>query len=213
MKLPKGWSARTLVGLRTKLLNWFDKHQRELPWRNCADGAAESPRDAYRIWVSEVMLQQTQVATVIPYYEKFCRRFPTVHELATAELDEVLKFWAGLGYYSRARNLHRCARVVVEQHGGKFPDTEAGLRELPGIGAYTAAAIAAIAFQKRSFQSESDWFSATESANESDLQAARYRAMSRKRLMKTVRSAVQEWTRSERSFRSTTQTSSNPAME
>ncbi len=100
------------------------------------------------VWLSEIMLQQTTVATVGPYFRDFLTRWPTVEALTTADLDQVLHAWQGLGYYARARNLHRCARVVVEQHGGRFPDTEEGLRELPGIGAYTAAAIAAIAFDR-----------------------------------------------------------------
>ena len=107
----------------------------------------ESP-DPYRIWLSEIMLQQTTVGAVGPYFRDFIARWPTVQALAAADLDEVLHAWQGLGYYARARNLHRCARVVVEQHGGVFPDTESSLRELPGIGAYTAAAIAAIAFDR-----------------------------------------------------------------
>src|SRR5690606_17674522 len=102
--------------------------------------------DPYRVWLSEVMLQQTTVKAVIPYYREFLRRWPSVEALAAAGVDEVLAAWAGLGYYSRARNLHRCARVVVARHGGRFPRSEAALRELPGIGPYTAAAVAAIAF-------------------------------------------------------------------
>ena len=101
------------------------------------------------MWLSEIMLQQTTVKAVAPYYARFLARFPTVAELAAAPLDDVLKLWAGLGYYARARNLHACAKAVAEQHGGQFPDTEDGLRELPGIGGYTAAAIAAIAFDRR----------------------------------------------------------------
>jgi A/G-specific adenine glycosylase len=127
------------------LLQWYDRHRRVLPWR-----AARGERaDPYRVWLSEIMLQQTTVKAVAPYYARFLARFPTVAALAAAPLDDVLKLWAGLGYYARARNLHACARGVAEQHGGKFPDTEQALRTLPGIGAYTAAAIAAIAFEKR----------------------------------------------------------------
>ena len=102
--------------------------------------------DTYRVWLSEIMLQQTTVKAVIPYYQAFLRRWPTIEALAAASLDDVLAAWAGLGYYSRARNLHTCARAVVERHGGRFPATEPELLELPGIGPYTAAAIAAIAF-------------------------------------------------------------------
>ena len=123
------------------LLAWYDRHRRVLPWRA---RAGERP-DPYRVWLSEIMLQQTTVRAVAPYYARFLERFPTVAQLAAEPLDDVLKLWAGLGYYARARNLHACARAVVERHGGRFPDTEAVLLTLPGIGAYTAAAIAAIA--------------------------------------------------------------------
>jgi A/G-specific adenine glycosylase len=126
----------------TLLLAWYDRHARVLPWRARRGDAA----DPYRVWLSEIMLQQTTVKTVGPYFAKFCTRWPSVEAMAAASRDEVLQMWAGLGYYSRARNLHACAVEVAEQHGGAFPDSEAGLRELPGIGLYTAAAIAAIAF-------------------------------------------------------------------
>jgi A/G-specific adenine glycosylase len=116
-----------------------------LPWR-AAPGEAADP---YGVWLSEIMLQQTTVAAVVPYYETFLARWPTVAGLAAADLDEVLHAWQGLGYYARARNLHRCAGVVANDLGGRFPSTEAGLRELPGIGAYTAAAVATIAFGQR----------------------------------------------------------------
>ncbi|MBS0243232.1 MAG: A/G-specific adenine glycosylase [Proteobacteria bacterium] len=125
-----------------RLLDWYDRERRELPWRYAP---GETP-DPYRVWLSEVMLQQTTVKAVIPYFHEFVRRWPKVERLAKAKLDDVLAAWAGLGYYSRARNLHACARAVVELHAGRFPSTEAQLRELPGIGPYTAAAIAAIAF-------------------------------------------------------------------
>src|SRR5690606_37915843 len=105
--------------------------------------------DPYRVWLSEVMLQQTTTVTVAPYFARFCARWPDVAALAAAPLEEVLKEWAGLGYYARARNLHACARQVAERHGGGFPDTEGALRALPGIGAYTAAAVAAIAFGRK----------------------------------------------------------------
>ena len=127
------------------LLAWYDRHRRRLPWRALP---GETP-DAYRVWLSEIMLQQTTVKAVGPYYAKFLARWPNVHALAAATLDDVLKDWAGLGYYARARNLHSCAQAVAAQYGGQFPDTEDGLRALPGIGGYTAAAIAAIAFNRR----------------------------------------------------------------
>jgi A/G-specific adenine glycosylase len=124
------------------LLAWYDGHRRTLPWR-----AAPGERgDPYRVWLSEVMLQQTTVKAVAPYYARFLARWPDVRALAAAPLGEVLKTWAGLGYYARARNLHACARAVVERHGGEFPASEAALRALPGVGSYTAAAIAAIAY-------------------------------------------------------------------
>jgi A/G-specific adenine glycosylase len=127
------------------LLAWYDRHRRVLPWRAMP---GETP-DPYRVWLSEIMLQQTTVRAVAPYYARFLKRFPTIRHLAAAPLDDVLKAWAGLGYYARARNLHACARAVVARHGGRFPDSEEALRALPGIGAYTAAAVAAIAFDRR----------------------------------------------------------------
>ena len=127
------------------LLAWYDRHRRVLPWR-----ARKGERaDPYRVWLSEIMLQQTTVKAVAPYYARFLERFPTVTRLAAAPLDEVLSLWAGLGYYARARNLHACARAVAARHGGEFPGTEEELLTLPGIGTYTAAAIAAIAFDRR----------------------------------------------------------------
>jgi A/G-specific adenine glycosylase len=127
------------------LLAWYDRHRRKLPWRPPAGERA----DPYRVWLSEIMLQQTGVKTVGPYFEKFVARWPDVDALGRASLDDVLRMWAGLGYYSRARNLHACAVAVLRDHGGVFPDSEEGLRALPGIGPYTAAAIAAIAFDRR----------------------------------------------------------------
>jgi A/G-specific adenine glycosylase len=127
------------------LLAWYDRHQRTLPWRPPA-GVRPDP---YRVWLSEIMLQQTTVATVGPYFDRFVARWPDISALAVASLDEVLQLWQGLGYYARARNLHACARAVVERHGGVFPDEPAALRALPGVGDYTAAAIAAIAFDRR----------------------------------------------------------------
>ncbi|TAH68119.1 MAG: A/G-specific adenine glycosylase [Rhodopseudomonas palustris] len=129
-------------GHAARLLAWYDQNARVLPWR-ARPGAAADP---YRVWLSEIMLQQTTVKTVGPYFAKFLARWPDVAALAAAPREEVLQMWAGLGYYSRARNLHACALAVVRDHGGAFPDDEAGLRQLPGIGPYTAAAIAAIAF-------------------------------------------------------------------
>ena len=126
------------------LLAWYDRHRRALPWR--AQPGERS--DPYRVWLSETMLQQTTVKAVAPYYARFLARWPELEALAAAPLDEVLAAWAGLGYYARARNLHACARALVERHGGRFPASEGALRELPGIGAYTAAAIAAIAFNQ-----------------------------------------------------------------
>jgi A/G-specific adenine glycosylase len=127
------------------LLDWYDRHRRRLPWR----AAAGQLPDPYRVWLSEIMLQQTGVKTVGPYFEKFLAHWPDVAALGSASLDDVLRMWAGLGYYSRARNLHACAVAVLREHGGVFPDTEEGLRALPGIGPYTASAIAAIAFDRR----------------------------------------------------------------
>jgi A/G-specific adenine glycosylase len=127
------------------LLAWYDRHRRKLPWRPEAGVTA----DPYAVWLSEIMLQQTTVRAVGPYFAKFMARWPSVTALGEASLDDVLRMWAGLGYYSRARNLHACAVAVSRARGGAFPDTEQGLRALPGIGPYTAAAIAAIAFGRR----------------------------------------------------------------
>jgi A/G-specific adenine glycosylase len=129
------------------LLAWYDRHHRRLPWRvSPADRRAGEIGDPYRVWLSEIMLQQTTVAAVKSYFEAFTARWPSVADLAGAAETDVMKAWAGLGYYSRARNLHACARAVVAEHGGRFPETEEALRALPGVGPYTAAAIAAIAF-------------------------------------------------------------------
>ncbi len=127
-----------------QLLDWYTANQRRLPWRH---GPGERP-DPYRVWLSEVMLQQTTVKAVIPYYLKFLALWPDVQALAAARLDDVLAAWAGLGYYSRARKLHACAQAVAAEHGGRFPAVEQELIKLPGIGPYTAAAVAAIAFER-----------------------------------------------------------------
>jgi A/G-specific adenine glycosylase len=138
--VPEDGAARPVL-----LLEWYDRHRRKLPWRPVAGERA----DPYCVWLSEIMLQQTGVKTVGPYFLKFLARWPDVDALGRASLDDVLRMWAGLGYYSRARNLHACAVAVRRDHGGAFPDTEEALRALPGIGPYTAAAIAAIAFGRR----------------------------------------------------------------
>ena len=131
--------------LQIKLLDWYDVHGRTLPWRVWKGRA-----DPYRVWLSEIMLQQTTVTTVTPYFKAFTGRWPTLEALDGAELDDVLHAWQGLGYYARARNLHACAGVVTARHGGRFPDDEKALQSLPGVGAYTAAAISAIAFGRPS---------------------------------------------------------------
>ncbi|MEZ5897685.1 MAG: A/G-specific adenine glycosylase [Parvularculaceae bacterium] len=130
-----------------KLLTWYDANARVLPWRvgPAARKAGAAP-DPYRVWLSEIMLQQTTVATVAPRFEDFIARWPQVEDMAAAPIEDILGQWAGLGYYARARNLHKCARVVADGHKGAFPREESALRELPGVGPYTAAAIAAIAF-------------------------------------------------------------------
>lgn len=128
----------TETRIRRSLLHWFRKHRRPLPWR--------ATSDPYRVWVSEVMLQQTQVAAAVPYYERFLRAFPTVQDLARAPFERVLQLWSGLGYYRRARHLHAAARTVVARFGGKFPATVDEARQLPGVGEYTAAAVLSIAY-------------------------------------------------------------------
>ena len=131
---------RRARGVRENLLQWYDREKRDLPWRHS--------RDPYAIWLSETMLQQTRVDTVIPYYERFLQRFPSIHDLADANTDDVLGHWAGLGYYSRARNLQAAARRVVDDFDGRLPEDAAALRDLPGIGRYTAGAVASIAFDQ-----------------------------------------------------------------
>ncbi|GBC92974.1 Adenine DNA glycosylase [bacterium HR15] len=135
----KSLDPEWVAAVRQQLGNWFRTAHRPLPWR--------TTRDPYHIWVSEIMLQQTQTAYVIPYYERFIQRFPTIHALAEAPLEEVLRYWEGLGYYARARHLHRAAQILVQQ-GGQLPREVGRLRELPGIGAYTAGAIASLAFNQ-----------------------------------------------------------------
>lgn len=135
--------------LAQELLDWYDRHHRDLPWRISPPMAARGIRpEPYHIWLSEVMLQQTTVQAVKAYFAKFMTRWPTVDALAAAPSEDVMAAWAGLGYYARARNLKKCAEAVASLHGGRFPDTEDGLRSLPGIGDYTAAAVAAIAFNR-----------------------------------------------------------------
>jgi A/G-specific adenine glycosylase len=126
------------AGIRRALGRWYDAHRRDLPWRRSAD--------PYAVWVSEVMLQQTQVATVVPYYERWLARFPDIVHLAAADLQTVLKLWEGLGYYARARNFHRAAQIVAERHGGRVPADASAFRALPGVGDYIAAAVLSIAF-------------------------------------------------------------------
>jgi A/G-specific adenine glycosylase len=138
MTLP----ADELATLRARLLAWYDAHRRDLPWR-AAPGEAADP---YRVWLSEVMLQQTRVETVKPYFARWLERFPTLDALAGAPLDDVLKAWEGLGYYSRARNFHRAVREVAERHAGTVPDDPEAFRALPGVGRYTAGAVMSIAF-------------------------------------------------------------------
>jgi A/G-specific adenine glycosylase len=138
--IPVWFSIPEQRQFQKQILAWYDAHRRDLPWRES--------RDPYRVWLSEIMLQQTRVAAVIEHYHEFLRRFPTVQKLAAAREASVLATWSGLGYYRRARMLHAAAKVMVRERGGKFPASEAGLRELPGIGRYTAAAIASIAFDE-----------------------------------------------------------------
>lgn len=132
------------------LVAWHDAHQRNLPWRRDMAGAnaAAGHRSPYAVWISEIMLQQTRVEAVVAYYERWMARFPTVEALAAADLQDVLKTWEGLGYYARARNLHRAARIIVDEHAGRFPHTRQALLALPGIGEYTAGALLSIAFNQ-----------------------------------------------------------------
>lgn len=137
------------LGAQARLLAWYDAQARQLPWRVSPSDRARGVRpDPYRVWLSEIMLQQTTVVHAAPYFLKFLQLWPTVHDLAAARDSDVMSAWAGLGYYARARNLLACARAVAHDHDGRFPDTEEGLRALPGLGPYTAAAVAAIAFDR-----------------------------------------------------------------
>lgn len=129
---------RKILRIRRKILGWYDREKRDLPWRRT--------RDPYRIWIAEVMLHQTRVETVLPYYERFLKRFPDAGALARARLQTVLKMWEGLGYYGRARNLHRAAKIIVREHGGSLPDDPGALGRLPGLGAYSVGAIGSIAY-------------------------------------------------------------------
>jgi len=133
-------TGRARKAFQRRLLHWFRAHRRELPWR--------ASRDPYRVWVAEIMLQQTRIAAVMPYYERFLAVFPTVEALARAAQDDVLRLWSGLGYYSRARNLHHAAREIVERHSGRFPRAHDAALALPGIGGYTAAAVLSIAYDE-----------------------------------------------------------------
>ncbi|MBI4462829.1 MAG: A/G-specific adenine glycosylase [Acidobacteria bacterium] len=147
MPAPKHWMPRgtgvspVLVrSFRSRLLRWFDCNRRDLPWRRT--------RNPYRIWLAEIMLQQTRVPVVLPFYERFLRTFPSLRRLATAPVDRVLRLWAGLGYYQRARNLHRAAKILVHGYGGCFPKTLSAALALPGVGGYTARAVLSIAYKK-----------------------------------------------------------------
>ncbi len=138
--------AKRPATIDQKLLAWYDRNRRVLPWR-----AVKGTQNPYYVWVSEIMLQQTTVPAVMKYFPRFIARFPTIADLAKADLDEVLTLWQGLGYYARARNLHKCAGVLVRDYGGKFPTSKKELMELPGIGDYTGGAIAAIAFDQSEY--------------------------------------------------------------
>jgi A/G-specific adenine glycosylase len=137
-RMKPDFTPRQLAKFQSSLLRWFSAHRRDFPWR--------LSRDPYRIWIAEIMLQQTRIAAVMPYYDRFLKKFPTVESLRRARLEEVLKMWSGLGYYSRARNLHLAAKVIVARHDGQFPRDLENALALPGIGSYTAAAVLSIAY-------------------------------------------------------------------
>jgi A/G-specific adenine glycosylase len=139
-------APRALKNFQRRLLDWFRAHRRDLPWRAHRGDSWRASRDPYRIWVAEIMLQQTRIAAVVPYYDRFLEKFPTVESLARTPQAEVLRLWSGLGYYSRARNLHRAAKEIVTRHDGRFPRTLDAALALPGIGRYTAAAVLSIAY-------------------------------------------------------------------
>lgn len=144
-KKPLGLPQPPASNLQPLLLRWYDRHRRIMPWR----ALAGEKSDPYRVWLSEVMLQQTTVGAVAPYFQKFTKRWPTIHDLAAASLDDVMRLWAGLGYYRRARSLHATAQQIVADYDGVFPEDEAALLTLPGFGPYTVAAVQAIAFDRR----------------------------------------------------------------
>lgn len=147
--MPTDFWRKNRAGLQRSLLDWFRRHQRALPWRTISFPTVGEPQalgDPYRVWLSEIMLQQTRIAAVLPYYGRFLDKFPTIEVLATARPQKVLQLWSGLGYYSRARNLHRAAKEIVAKHGGRFPQILEQALALPGIGRYTAAAILSIAY-------------------------------------------------------------------
>ncbi len=143
-RLGKKFTSKSAEEFRGLLLGWYDAHARILPWRYTKN---QKP-DPYRVWLSEIMLQQTTVAAVGPYFLKFTEKWPTITALANAPAEDIMKEWAGLGYYSRARNLHKCAQVITQELGGSFPDNQNDLKKLPGIGDYTSAAITAVVFNK-----------------------------------------------------------------
>ncbi len=140
MKSGQNWDAAKTRKFQGRLLRWYEAHRRALPWR-------QNPTP-YRVWISEIMLQQTQAATVVPYYDRFLKRFPDMKSLARASEHEILELWSGLGYYSRARNIHKAAKLIIKEHGGIFPSENKTIRTLPGVGRYTAGAICSLAFNQ-----------------------------------------------------------------
>ena len=136
------------MNINKKLLDWYDKNKRILPWRKKSKIDCKDP---YLVWVSEIMLQQTTVKTVVPYFNRFIKKYPNIYILANSSIEEVLELWAGLGYYARARNLHKCAKIITKEYSGVFPNNTKELIKLPGIGEYTSSAIVSIAFNKVAF--------------------------------------------------------------